>query len=104
MLEFASWECSVISERSYCISGDYWMSKETDKVIVKIDLSAQKVELFYAGRVQSVQAYTSDGRTVSIPINILTKYVTPGGIFGTFEIEYTNLGARKKFKRIRKIR
>ena len=74
------------------------------KIAVVIDLSAQKVELFYSGRVSSVQAHTTDGRTVTLPLNILTKYVTPGGIFGTFEVEYENIGSNKKFKRIRKIR
>ncbi len=81
------------------------MRKEetTGNVIVQIDLSARKVELYYSGKVRTVQAYTSKGIGVSLPMDILIKYVTPGGIFGTFEIEYTIIGNQKKFKRIRKV-
>ncbi|MFK0571545.1 DUF2835 family protein [Endozoicomonas sp.] len=55
-------------------------------------LNSDQVLEFYKGKKHSVRIRTDSGQTLSIPYDILLKFVTREGIYGRFEITYGDDG------------
>lgn len=70
------------------------------KAVFSIGLSSDQVLQFYKGLRHRVQVSTADGQSMSIPYNILLKYVTHEGIYGTFEITYESDGTLGELRRV----
>ncbi|MBE8215216.1 MAG: DUF2835 domain-containing protein [Endozoicomonadaceae bacterium] len=70
------------------------------KSIFKAYLTSEQVLEYYKGKKNSVRVKTEEGQSMSIPFDVLLKYVTHDGIGGTFEIHYTDDG---QFQSIHKI-
>ncbi len=56
------------------------------QISVSIYLTPDQVEDYYRGRARFVVAEAVDGRTVSLPIKVLHKYISMAGIRGHFVI------------------
>lgn len=57
-----------------------------------IRLTSDQVLKYYKGLRQTVRVQTDSGVNMSIPYDILLKYVTHGGISGRFQISYDDNG------------
>ena len=62
------------------------------KAVFSISLNSEQVLQFYKGVKHRVQVRTESGQSMSLPYDILLKYVTREGIHGKFEITYSNDG------------
>ncbi|OED43475.1 hypothetical protein ACH42_10145 [Endozoicomonas sp. (ex Bugula neritina AB1)] len=60
--------------------------------VFSISLNSDQVLQFYKGLKQRVQVRTESGQSMSIPYDNLLKFVTREGIYGRFEITYSNDG------------
>ena len=56
------------------------------QISVSIYLTPSQVEDYYRGRARFVVAEAIDGRTVSLPIKVLHKYISKAGIRGHFVV------------------
>ena len=56
------------------------------QISVSIYLTPSQVEDYYRGLARFVVAEAVDGRSVSLPINVLHKYISKAGIRGHFII------------------
>ncbi len=68
--------------------------------IININLEQDKVLRYYQGIVTRVKGYSRSGEYMDLPIDIFLKYVSHAGIFGTFQITYSETG---KFQDVKKI-
>ena len=71
-----------------------------NKAVFSISLNSQSVMQYYQGKKNRVQVQTRQGFSMSIPYDILLKFVTREGIYGTFEISYSNDGKLGELRRI----
>ena len=71
------------------------------KSVVSVNLSSEQVLLFYRRQRERVRAVAEDGTSISLPFDIIARFVTHHGIYGRFEISYDSKG---KFKGIRQLR
>ncbi len=62
------------------------------KAVFSVSLNSDQVLQFYKGLKKRVQVRTESGQTMSIPYDILLKFVTREGIYGRFEITYSSDG------------
>ncbi len=62
------------------------------KAVFSISLNSEQVLQFYKGLKHRVQVRTQEGQSMSIPYDILLKYVTREGVHGTFQISYGSDG------------
>ena len=69
-------------------------------VQVKLAISSEDYSRYYRGNAQQVICTARDGRTVQFPAAVLRSYLLHDGIYGEFEIEFSN---RNKFISIRKL-
>ncbi len=67
---------------------------------VVLNISSYKLSQYYEGKVDSVVAEATDGRTVKFPANVLRSVIQDDGVFGTFELTFDK---RNKFVSIRRI-
>ncbi|MTI14583.1 DUF2835 family protein [Sansalvadorimonas verongulae] len=70
------------------------------KSIVSINLNSDQVLQFYKRQKERVRAVADDGTSISLPFDIIARFVTHHGIYGRFEISY---GSDGKFKGIRRV-
>ena len=63
------------------------------KAVFSVSLNSEQVLQFYKGAKHRVQVRTEGGFTMSIPYDILVKYVTREGVYGRFEITYSTDGS-----------
>lgn len=68
--------------------------------IFSLYLNAEQVLDYYKGHKHLVRVKTESGQSMSVPYDIILKYVTHAGISGRFEISYSNEG---KFLDLRKL-
>lgn len=69
-------------------------------VQVKLAISSTEFSRYYRGDAKQVICTTSDGRTVQFPAAVLRPHLVHEGIYGNFEIEFSNTN---KFIAIRKL-
>ena len=69
-------------------------------ITVRLQISATDYLRWYRGTVKTVQAVSTDGRTISFPASILQRFVTKDGINGTFVLCF---GKNNKFESVRKL-
>lgn len=62
------------------------------KAVFSVRLNSEQVLDFYKGQKTSVKVRTESGQTMSIPYDIMVKFVTREGIYGRFEISYRDDG------------
>lgn len=62
------------------------------KAVFSVRLSSDQVLQYYKGKKSSVKVRTESGQSMSIPYDIILKFVTREGIFGRFEISYGSDG------------
>ena len=62
------------------------------KAVFSVKLNSDQVLQFYKGKKHSVRVRTESGQTMSIPYDIMLKFVTREGIYGRFEISYSDDG------------
>ena len=62
------------------------------KAVFSVKLNSEQVLQFYKGQKQSVRVRTESGQSMSIPYDIMLKFVTREGIYGRFEISYGDDG------------
>ncbi|PJE79548.1 hypothetical protein CI610_01489 [invertebrate metagenome] len=70
------------------------------KATFSVMLSSQQVLEYYKGTKNRVQVTTEQGFSMSIPYDILLQYVTREGIFGKFEITYSDDGTLGELKKL----
>ena len=56
------------------------------RVVVSLRISADKMLSVYRGGARTVWTKTSDGRTIEFPADLLRKFVSEDGVYGSFEI------------------
>jgi len=61
-------------------------------VVVSVNLTSEQVKQYYLGKKTRIQVYSDDGRSISVPYDILLKFVSHQGIYGRFEIIYNDEG------------
>ncbi|WP_252177122.1 DUF2835 family protein [Endozoicomonas sp. 4G] len=71
-----------------------------NKATFSVSLNSQQVLQYYQGKKNRVQVNTREGFSMSIPYDILLKFVTREGVHGTFEISY---GSDGKLGELRKL-
>ncbi|MCK5894266.1 MAG: DUF2835 family protein [Endozoicomonadaceae bacterium] len=69
-------------------------------VTININLTSEQVKQYYMGGKNRVQAYTDDGQNISIPYDILLRFVTHHGIYGRFKISYDNNGKCQEISQV----
>ncbi len=62
------------------------------KAVFSVKLNSDQVLQYYKGKKNSVRVRTESGQTMSIPYDIMLKFVTREGIYGRFEISYSDDG------------
>ncbi len=62
------------------------------KAVFSVKLNSDQVLDYYKGKKNSVRVRTESGQTMSIPYDIMLKFVTREGIYGRFEISYSDDG------------
>ena len=62
------------------------------KAVFSVKLNSDQVLEYYKGKKNSVRVRTESGQTMSIPYDIMLKFVTREGIYGRFEISYSDDG------------
>ena len=62
------------------------------KAVFSVKLNSDQVLQYYKGKKNSVRVRTDSGQTMSIPYDIMLKFVTREGIYGRFEISYSDEG------------
>lgn len=67
---------------------------------VQLHIRPEEFQRLYEGIAKDVTAYSTDGRRVRFPANILRPYVTHAGVIGTFAIHFSN---DNRFQNIEKI-
>ncbi|OPZ60605.1 MAG: hypothetical protein BWY87_00373 [Deltaproteobacteria bacterium ADurb.Bin510] len=70
------------------------------RVRVSLAINPEQLAAYYQGLARSVQALSSDGRSVRFPAAILRPFVSAGGVRGTFEIEFDAQGKYKSIRRV----
>ena len=70
------------------------------KAVFSISLNSEQVLLYYKGKKHRVQVRTREGFTMSLPYDILLQHVTREGIYGTFEISYSDDGQLGELRKI----
>lgn len=70
------------------------------KSTFSISLSSDQVLQFYKGQADMLRARTEDGTSISIPFDIISRFVTHHGIHGRFEIRYNSNGKFQGISRI----
>ncbi len=58
------------------------------RIVVALNIPADKMQAYYAGAVQNVAATAADGRVIHFPASILRPFVERNGVCGRFEIEF----------------
>ena len=66
-------------------------------IIVDLAIPADEYVALYKGVVKDVVATARDGRVLRFPANILQRFVTRDGVYGTFTIHFD---ANNKFQTI----
>ena len=69
-------------------------------VQIKLAISSTEYSRYYRGQASNVICKAKDGRTVQFPAAVLRPYLTHDGIFGEFNIEFSD---QNKFLEIKKI-
>lgn len=62
------------------------------KAVFSVKLNSDQVLQYYKGKKNSVRVRTESGQTMSIPYDVMLKFVTREGIYGRFEISYSDDG------------
>lgn len=62
------------------------------KAVFSVSLNSQQVLEYYKGTKNMVQVRTETGQTMSIPYDIMVRFVTREGIYGRFQITYGDDG------------
>lgn len=70
------------------------------KAVFSISLSSEQVLQYYKGQKHRVRVKTREGFSMSLPYDILLKHVTREGIYGTFEIHYSDDGKLGDLRRL----
>ncbi len=72
----------------------------SQKSTFKAYLTSEQVLEYYKGKKNAVRVQTQEGQSMSIPFEILLKFVTHDGIGGTFEITYDQAGKFQDIERL----
>ena len=92
--------------------GIYGIFIERDEVLMKrgevlmpsirVSLAIDKDELlrWYSGGAQNVSTLATDGRRVQFPVEVLRPYVAYNGVFGYFEIQFSEEGRFLSIKKM----
>ena len=62
------------------------------QITVDLAISALDYQSYYSGQIKQVVAYTTDGRRVRFPANILQHVVSHEGVYGRFQINFSDKG------------
>jgi hypothetical protein len=71
-----------------------------EKITLDLVIPADEWLKLYKGSIQVVRATSRDGKKVRFPANILHKFVTRGGIQGSFEIYFDKNGKFQSITRL----
>lgn len=69
-------------------------------ITVRLRISASDYLRWYRGTVNTVQAVSTDGRTIKFPASILQRFVTKDGVNGTFALRFDK---NNKLESVRKL-
>ncbi|MCY4473422.1 MAG: DUF2835 family protein [Kistimonas sp.] len=70
------------------------------KSIISISLSSEQVLQFYKGQATMIRARAEDGTSISVPFDIMSRFVSHHGIYGRFEICYDSGGKFQGISRV----
>jgi hypothetical protein len=76
------------------------MANDRETLVLDIHIDAETLLEMYRGKVQSVLAYSRDGRRVRLPILALRGFVAHDGINGTFAV---TMDAARRLQDIRRL-
>src|SRR5690554_7425396 len=70
------------------------------QITVDLAISALDYQSHYSGQIKQVVAYTTDGRRVRFPANILQHVVSHEGVYGRFQINFSDKGKFLSIQRL----
>jgi hypothetical protein len=68
--------------------------------VFDIALSAERLRVVYQGRASRILVQSRDGRSVSVPAHHFRPFLTHEGIYGSFELEFSNSGELLNLRRL----
>ncbi len=60
------------------------------KILFNLNISAEKLLVYYQGSAKYVAVQSEDGRSVQFPVSELQPFVSHSGVKGRFEIQFTD--------------
>lgn len=69
-------------------------------LVLDIALSAEKLLAVYQGRADRVLVFSRDGRRVSLPARHLRPFLTHEGVYGSFQLAFTDSGELLELRRL----
>lgn len=70
------------------------------RLIVDLALPAERYLVWYQGRAERVLMHARDGRSISLPAHHLRRFLSREGIYGSFELEFTEQGQLLDIRRL----
>ncbi len=71
-------------------------------VRVAISIPAERFQALYSGRVRHIQAVAEGGLIVQFPGSALQRYVSHDGVFGTFDLYFSEENMLTAVRRVMK--
>ena len=69
-------------------------------LVLDIALPAERLHALYQGRANRIQALSRDGRRVSIPAHHFRPFLTHAGLYGSFELQFSENGELLDLRRL----
>jgi len=70
------------------------------KVVLDIALPAERLLAVYQGHANRILVRSRDGRRVSLPAHHLRRFTTTDGVYGSFELEFSEEGKLLGLRRL----
>ena len=70
-------------------------------LVLDISLPAERFLAVYRGNANRVLLFSRDGRKVSLPAHHLRPFLSHNGIYGVFELKFSNTGELLELRQLR---
>lgn len=69
-------------------------------LLLDVALSAERLRTVYQGRANRILLQSRDGRRVSVPAHHFRTFLTHEGVYGSFELEFSQAGELLGLRRL----
>lgn len=69
-------------------------------LLIDVALPADRLKAVYQGHANRIQLRSRDGRSVNLPAYHLKPFVTENGVYGSFELHFSNEGKLISLRRV----